>query len=75
MNGEFMDYSGDMLSDMRLLIEGALCIYEIDALPLCKLARDNGMKDALMAWDTIGNALYKLRDFIRSFQQEHIRQV
>ena len=75
MEKEFMDYVGDAASDMRLLIEGAVCIYDGDALPLCRLARDNGMKDVLAAWDTIGSALYELRDRIRNLQQEYMRHL
>ena len=75
MEKEFMDYVGDVASDMRLLIEGTICIYEGDALILCQMARENGLKDAVTAWDTIGNALYELRNHIRKLQQEHTKQL
>lgn len=37
----FIDVSNDLLMDMRLLVEGAVNIFETDTAPLIRLARDN----------------------------------
>ena len=51
---------------MRLLIEGAVNLYEGDAMPLSRLAIDYGTLSAANAFDAIGTALYSLLDHIRS---------
>ena len=37
---DFMDIAGDRLSEMRLLVEGAITLFEDEASVLCHLARD-----------------------------------
>lgn len=69
--------TGDTLAQMRLLIEGASLLYEDEASPLHKLAYTNDQPMAAMALDTIGTALYRLREHAVSLQTafaESIRQ-
>ena len=67
--------TGNTVSEMRLLIEGAVVLFEEDALPLTKLAHTNGEHQAAVAFDTIGAALYNLRKYICELQQEHTAEV
>ena len=58
---DFMDIAGDRLSEMRLLVEGAITLFEDEASILCRLARDAGDDDARSAFNDIGSALYCMR--------------
>ena len=63
------------LAEMRLLIEGAVNLYEGDAMPLSRLAIDYGTLSAANAFDTIGTALYGLLNRIRELQATHISEI
>lgn len=65
---EYLWKSSDAASEMRLLVEGAITLYEEDALSLQSLARDNRQPEAATAFDTIGTALYNLRELVRQLQ-------
>ena len=67
----FIDITCRLFSEMRLMTEGAISIYEDDAQPLCRLARDADDNIALSALDDIGAALYALRANIRQLQEAH----
>ena len=67
--------TGNTVSEMRLLIEGAVVLFEEDALPLTKLAHANSKHQAAVAFDAIGAALYNLRKYICELQQEHTAEV
>ena len=60
--------TGNAFEIMRLLVEGAITLYEEDALSLQSLARDNQQPEAATAFDTIGTALYNLREHLRKLQ-------
>lgn len=75
MKGDFLWELGNLLAVMRLLVEGAVDLFENDAQPLCKLAIDNNENEASVALDTIGTALTDLRTHIRTLQSEHIQEV
>ena len=62
----------DMLAEMRLIIDGAVALYENEALPLFPLAKENAALTAATAFDTIGTALYHLQKCISTMQEEHI---
>jgi len=62
------------LAEMRLLIEGAVNLYEGDAMPLSRLAIDYGSLSAANAFDAIGTALYALLDHIRTLQAARISE-
>ena len=63
------------LAEMRLLIEGAVNLYEGDAMPLSRQAIDYGTLSAANAFDTIGTVLYGLLDNIRKLQAAQISEI
>ncbi len=63
--------SGNAFADMRLLVEGAITLYEDDAESICRLTLDQEDKHVAIAFDTIGTALYDLREKIRDMQLEY----
>ena len=65
---EYLWESSDAASEMRLLVEGVIALYEEDAMSLQSLARDNRKPEAATAFDTIGTALYNLREHLRKLQ-------
>ena len=75
MKDEFLWEIGDSLSAMRLIVEGAVSLFENDAMPLTKLAHENQERMAAEALDTIGEGLYSLRDIIRQLQEARIEEV
>lgn len=64
----YLDLSGDLLSEMRLLVEGAVTLLEDDTPPLMRLARDHDEAEALSALNDIAGALYAMRRHIRRLQ-------
>ena len=60
---------GNDIADIRLLAEGALALYEGDAEPLHRLGMKNNEEVAASAFDTIGTALYDLRERIAQMQK------
>ena len=75
MEDFFIDVSDNILTNMRLLIEGAVSLYETDAAPLHRLAKSNDMMVASRGFNSIGSALYDLREYIREFEEAHIKEV
>ena len=65
---------GNDIADIRLLAEGALSLYEGDAEPLHRLGMKNSEEVAASAFDTIGTALYDLRERIAAMQQSHLQE-
>ena len=65
---------GNDIADIRLLPEGALALFEGDAEPLHRLGMKNNEEVAALAFDTIGNALYDLRQRITEMQRSHLRK-
>lgn len=65
---------GNDIADIRLLAEGALALYESDAEPLHRLGMNNNEEVAASAFDTIGTALYDLRQRIAEMQQNHLQE-
>jgi len=63
---------GNDIADIRLLAEGAL--FEGDAEPLYRLGMKNNAEVAASAFDTIGTALYDLREKIAAMQQSHLSE-
>ena len=49
-------------------MEGAIALYEGDAMGLQSMAHKNQQPEAATAFDTIGTALYGLRDKVRLLQ-------
>ena len=75
MKDTYMWNAGNILCDMRLLIEGAVILFENDALPLARLAREGQELEAYTAFNTIGSALYGLQQKIRDLQEAHEKEV
>ena len=74
-----MDYvskTADIFSGMRLIVEGAIVLYEGDAVPLYNLASEQ--PEAQTAFSTIGKALYDLRQYVleleEAYHEENQRQ-
>ncbi|MBE5779972.1 MAG: hypothetical protein E7331_11665 [Clostridiales bacterium] len=75
MKGEYMWNSGVALDEMRLIVEGAVVLFEEDALPLNQLAKKHQEWLAANAFSTIGAALYSLRQHIRELHEAHVQEV
>ncbi|MDD6143007.1 MAG: hypothetical protein PUD16_05890 [bacterium] len=75
MEHDFMWTAGYCLSNMRLYVEGALVLFEDDALPLTKLAHEHEEWNAAEALNTIGEELYRLQEYIRKLQEAHGMEV
>ena len=70
----YMDVVMNLMYDIRLRIEGAIVLFEDDAAPLRRLALENDMLTAATAFDTIGSALYDLRQDIRSLHEAYTKE-
>ena len=75
MDQDYMDMAGDALSDMRVLVEGAISLFEDYATSLGKLATDAGLLEEKTAMNDIGGAIYSLREHIRHLQSAHMQHV
>ena len=75
MEQDYMDITGDVFSDMRVVIEGAITLYENHTSDLTKLASQHGMEEARTALNDVGGALYTLRRHIRELQSAHVQHV
>ena len=67
-NDDFLSTTGDALSDMHVLIEGAIIIFENDTTPIIRLCTQHQEYEARTAFNDIGGALYNLRGHIRHMQ-------
>ena len=68
---DYMDLASDILSKMRLVMEGAVTLFEDEVCPVYNQIRKSGESAALLAFDDIGTALYELRQHIRQLQEAH----
>jgi len=75
MDEFYMDFATNLLHDIRLRIEGAVILFERDAIPLRRLGVEHDKPVAVGAYDTIGSALYDLRQDIRELYQGHMKEV
>lgn len=66
---EYLWKSSDAAGEIRLLVEGAIALYEGDAMGLQSMAHKNLQREAAAAFDTIGTALYDLREKARLLQE------
>ena len=72
---DYLDISGDLLSEMRLLVEGAITLFEDETGCLNRLATEARQEDARSALNDIGSALYLMRRHIKRLQAEHQKVV
>ena len=75
MKGTYLWNTGNELAEIRLIVEGAVTLYEEDASQLHKMAMDSGELITADGFDTIGEALYELRTHIREMQEAHTNEV
>ncbi|MBQ2700307.1 MAG: hypothetical protein IJF65_04020 [Clostridia bacterium] len=68
---DYLIETGDTFSDMRLIVEGAVALFENEAAPLYSLAGKAGETAAQMAFNTVGNALYILRKNVIQLETAH----
>ena len=73
LEDDFMWIAGNAFSEMRLLVEGAITLFEDDAGVLCRLAREAQKNEAQLALNDIGPALYAFRNHIRTLQATHYK--
>ena len=66
---DYLSITGDAFSDMRVLIEGAITIFEDDTTPIVRLCTQHKEYDARTAFNDIGGALYNLRRQIKRLQE------
>lgn len=71
MNEEYLARENDLLLVMRLIVEGAVNMFENEAQPLYRLGIKNDKQDAAMAFDMVGVALGELKRHICELQAEH----
>ena len=63
--------TGNTFEIMRLLVEGAVTLYDDEASPLFRLGRLHGQAKAASAFEAIGTALFELRMHIMNLQELH----
>ena len=68
---DYMEFASEALSKMRLVLEGAVTLFEDELCPVYKLMRESGESDALLAFDDIGTALYALKQHVIQLQKAH----
>ena len=75
MEEDFLWISGNTLTQMRLLIEGVIVLFEDEASTLLHLAAKHKEYSASSAFDTIGTAIYDMREHIVDLQAAHTKEV
>ena len=71
---DFMWITSHAFSEMRLMVEGAVMLFEEDAGILCRLAKHAEKWEAHSALNDIGTALYDFRRQIIMLQEEHRKE-
>lgn len=67
-NDNYLDITADVFSEMHVIIEGAIAIFENDTGPLIRLSTQSNELEARTALSDIGGALYTLRRHITRLQ-------
>lgn len=65
----FLSVAANHFSEMRLMAEGAIALYENQATVLCRMARNADNHEAQIAFNDIGAALYELRSHMEELQE------
>ena len=68
---DYMVFASEALSKMRLVLEGAVTLFEDELCPIYKLMREAAEPSALLALDDIGTALYVLKQHVCQLQEAH----
>ena len=66
---DYLWNTGNIISSMRLIVEGAITLYDDEASPLHKIALTQGLPEAASAFEIIGTALFELRSHIIQLQE------
>ena len=69
LDNNFVGMASNHFSEMRLLAEGAIALYETQGTALCRMARDADNNEAQIAFNDIGAALYDLRSHMEELQE------
>ena len=69
LENNFVGIASNHFSEMRLMAEGAIALYENQATVLCRMARDADNHEAQIAFNDIGAALYDLRSHMEELQE------
>ena len=67
-NDNYLDATADVISEMHVLVEGAIAIFKNDTGPLNRLATQHKEYEARMALNDVGAALYTMRRHITLLQ-------
>ena len=73
LEDDFMWITSHAFSEMRLMVEGALNLYEDDSGVLCRLAREADELEAMRSLNDIGTCLYEFRRKIKTLQEAHYK--
>ena len=73
LEDDFMWITSHAFSEMRLMVEGALNLYEDDSGVLCRLAREADELEAMRSLNDIGTCLYEFRRQIKALQEAHYK--
>ena len=73
LEDDFMWITSHAFSEMRLMVEGALNLYEDDSGVLCRLAREADELEAIRSLNDIGTCLYEFRRQIKALQEAHYK--
>ena len=69
MMSDYVSKTSDICCDMRLVVEGAIVLYEEDGAPLYSLALKAEKPQAAAAFDIIGRALFSLRQSVMTLDE------
>ena len=72
---DYLLITGDAFTDMRLMIEGAITLYEDDTGNIMRHLSGADLREVRSAVNAIGQALYHLRDYVRKLEAAHCREV
>jgi len=73
-NEDYLSASGDALFTMRLLVDGAVNIYEKIDCDLVQFVRSEGHLSSHIMLETVGTALYSLQQLIRDLQERQVKE-
>ena len=65
---DYLDITADVFSEMNVIIQGAIAIFENDTGPIIRLCTQHKELEARTALNDIGGALYTLRRQIQKLQ-------
>ncbi len=71
---DYLWVSGNSLFTMRLLIDGAVNIYEEIDCDLAQFVRSEGHLSSHIMLETVGTALYSLQRLIRDLQERQVKE-